>query len=500
MRKFETVIGLEIHIQLDTASRLFSAEPTHARASVERPNSLSGPYALGHPGTYPVLNGRAVRSAVRLGLALGCRINGISGFDRKHYFYPDLPRGYQITQHRTPVCGPGEYIPADDPHRGLVRIRSIHIEEDAGRLVHHADRTLVDYDRSGVPLLELVTEPDFGSPGNAADFLRDLRDIVRTLDIGDGRMEEGSIRCDANISIRPVNGRGGARVEIKNMNSFSHVEQGLTFEAERQANLVDADGRVQEETRRFDADLGGTVPMRSKESAPDYRFIPEPDLPPVRVTPAEIRTIEADMPERPDRRRQRLRDEHGLPSDWARMLAARPAAADRLDETRQIIAARGGGDAGRIAELTWRAAAVLVEDVLTDGRPMPTPSALADLADLVQDRRILSSSTGKLLEMIDPQQMAEASTLERLAESEGLLLTPAPESVEPVIQEVIREHPDEWRRYVSGKDGLLGYFVGRVLGALKSPTDPAIVSALIEGRREAERASDADGEQASGPA
>lgn len=503
MPDIETVIGLEIHIQLDTASRLFSSEPvgragddgadTSPREAGDkpvgpagdaaRPNAGSGPYAFGQPGTYPVLNDGAVAAALRLGLTLDCRINSESAFDRKHYFYPDLPRGYQITQHRRPICEGGVYEPADDPVRAAVRIRSLHLEEDAGRLIHAHDRTLVDYDRAGVPLLELVTEPDFRSASEAADFLRDLRDIVRTLGVSDGRLEDGSMRCDANISVRRPREALGARVEIKNLNSFRHVERALEFEERRQSQLVRQDASIREETRRYDADAGVTVPMRSKESAPDYRFIPEPDVPPVRIPQERIDAVSAALPERPDRRRRRLAAEHGLSRDWARLLASRPTVADRFDAACGLLALGVAPD--HASSLTRRIAALLVEEVMTAGRQVPSAAALVELARMVEERRIDSGSAGPLLDAAagtgrDPQD------LEALAEETGLLVSLEAGDLDPFIEDAVREHPDEWRRYVGGKDGLLGFFVGRVLGSLDEPADPATVSERIAARRHAE--------------
>lgn len=480
MSEFETVIGLEIHIQLDTASRLFSAEP--AGGIDGRPNSTSGPYSFGHPGTYPVLNGKAVDAAIRLGLAFDCRINPESGFDRKHYFYPDLPRGYQITQHLVPFCEEGVYAPADAPDRNRVRIRSIHLEEDAGRLIHYADRTLVDYDRAGIPLLELVTEPDIRSSGDAADFLRDLRDIVRTLGIGDGRMEDGSIRCDANVSVRTPGEPRGARVEIKNMNSFRHVEQAISFEADRHADLLDAGREVVGETRRFDSEANTTVPMRSKETAPDYRFIPEPDLPSIRVSSEQIADAAAALVERPDRRRRRLREDLGLSGDWARIIASDPGAAERLDVARRVLESAGKADEHRSRSLVRRVAAILVEEVLAADRTAPPSGVLVDIAELVEDRLISAGAVGELLDAVAASDEGDVD-VRRLAEVTGILLSHDEEVLDACILDVVREHPDEWRRYVGGKDGLLGFFVGRVLGALEEPADPRTVSDRVEARR-----------------
>ncbi len=335
--KWEPVIGLECHVQLMTDSKIFSGSSASFGGS---PNSLTDPPVLGLPGALPVLNKRAVEFAIRLGLATGCTIRRRSRFARKHYFYPDLPKGYQISQYDEPLCEHGQitFINNDGKPR-TVRLARIHMEEDAGKNIHAAGSpySLVDLNRAGVPLVEVVTEPDLRSSAEAAEYMRALREIVRYLGISDGNMEEGSLRCDAHVSIRPRGQEAlGTRAELKNINSFKFVERAIDYEIARQASILEAGMKVVQETRLWDPDRGSSHSMRSKEDAHDYRYFPDPDLPPLVITEDQIAEIRASLPELPEPRRARLVRDLGISEADARVLTegARP---------RRLVRDRGQG-------------------------------------------------------------------------------------------------------------------------------------------------------------
>jgi len=329
--QYEPVIGLEIHAQLQTRTKIFCGCSTSFGAP---PNSHVCPVCLGMPGALPVLNRAAVDYAIKAALALGCDIQPLSIFARKNYFYPDLPKGYQISQYERPLALGGALDITVGGHMRRVGLTRIHMEEDAGKSLHEGfpdsdRRTYIDYNRSGVPLIEIVTEPDMRSAAEAAEFFERLRDILVWLGVNDGNMEEGSLRCDANVSVRPAGqARLGTKAEVKNLNSFRYLEKALEYEIDRQVGLVDGGGRVVQETRLWDSGMGRTVSMRSKEEAHDYRYFPEPDLPPLVVNEARIAAVRGSMPELPEARRQRFVASYGLPVDNAGVLASSSGLAD----------------------------------------------------------------------------------------------------------------------------------------------------------------------------
>jgi aspartyl-tRNA(Asn)/glutamyl-tRNA(Gln) amidotransferase subunit B len=337
--KWEVVIGIECHVQLMTTTKIFSGS---SAAFGAQPNSLTDPTVLGLPGALPVMNRRAVEFAVRLGLAAGCTIRPISRFARKHYFYPDLPKGYQISQYDEPLCEGGaiEFVLDGKPHK--VALTRIHMEEDAGKSSHlgGAPISLVDLNRAGTPLCEVVSEPDIRSAEEAAEYMRALRQLVRWIGISDGNLEEGSLRCDCNVSLRPVGDpKFGTRTELKNINSFKFVQKAVEYEIARQAQILDGGGRIVQETRLWDAERGTSHSMRSKEDAHDYRYFPDPDLPPLRVPDATIAKIRAELPELPAARRARFMSEYGLAAADAKFLTDERPLADWFE-----AAARAHGD------------------------------------------------------------------------------------------------------------------------------------------------------------
>jgi aspartyl-tRNA(Asn)/glutamyl-tRNA(Gln) amidotransferase subunit B len=467
---WETVIGLEVHCQLATASKLFSPCPVRRLAE---PNTLVDAYTLGLPGTLPVVNAAAVRSAVALALATGCEVQRVSEFARKHYFYPDLPKGYQITQGTRPYAVGGSIeIPSDPPQR--VRLTRIHIEEDAGKNVHVAgeDVSLLDYNRAGAPLLEIVGEPDLRSSQQAADYLRELRSIVRALGISEANMEEGTLRCDANVSLRP---RGspelGTRCEIKNLNSFRFLAQAIEAEIRRQTDILDGGGRVQMATLSYDPERDRTRVMRTKEEAADYRYMPEPDLPPLRIDAATIEAIAAELPPLPAARRQRWHAQ-GVSADDARLLSDEPALARYFDAV--LEAGAGATDAANwvTGDLLGKlnAEGHAIDDVRVD------PGTLAEILALVGDGTV-SRAAGKrvLLHVYD-----RGGTAAEAVETLGLRQLSDPGALEAVVREILDASPNQLAQYRAGKTNLRGYFVGQVMKKTGGKANPKVVVELLD--------------------
>lgn len=497
---YEPVIGLEVHVQLQTDSKIFSRDATAFGAD---PNTQVDPVSLGHPGTLPVLNEKVVEYALRLGLATHCSIADRSVFARKHYFYPDLPKGYQISQYDTPICydgyveiSPGEDEEAettDDQASRRIGLTRIHMEEDAGKSIHDADEptTRLDFNRCGVPLLELVTEPDLRSPREAYLFLQRLRQLVRYLDISDGNMEEGSLRCDANVSVRPRGREAfGTRTELKNMNSMRHVEKALDYEIARQIAAEERGDSITQQTLLWDPDAGTTRPMRSKEEAHDYRYMPDPDLVEVTVDDEMIDRVREALPELPRTRRQRFVEEIGLPPYDARVLTEERAVADYFEETLQRLYKRTkGGDTDAQAKtvsnfVMTEVMRVLNErDLSVDELPVE-PERLAQLAYLRLQDKVSSNGAQEVFEamMEEPDKSAG-----RIADERDLIQVSDPSAIEPVINEVLDDHPDQVHTYLDGKEGLLGFFIGQVMQRFDGSPDPELVRSLLREQLDARR-------------
>jgi aspartyl-tRNA(Asn)/glutamyl-tRNA(Gln) amidotransferase subunit B len=469
--KYEIVIGLEVHAQLATRSKIFSWS---SAAFGAEPNSSTDPVCLGLPGTLPVLNRAAVDSAVRLGLAVGSRIRARCRFARKHYFYPDLPKGFQISQFDEPICEGGAIRFRLHGEPRAVKLVRIHLEEDAGKNVHApAGVSFVDYNRAGVPLCEIVSEPDVRSAEEAAEYLRALRTLVRYLGIGDGNMEEGSLRCDANVSLRLRGATAlGTRTEIKNMNSFKNVRDAIEHEVKRQAALLDRGERIIQETRLWDADRAVTQAMRSKEHAHDYRYFPEPDLPPVALSEAELAALRSSLPELPEDRFARYTGPVGLSPQDAGVLVAEGEIAAYFD---RVVAA--GAPPKRAANWVINDVLARVDDPRRLGAadlPVPPP-ALAELVKLIEDGTL----SGKLGKEVFARMWAERRTAADLVKAEGLAQVSDGGALEEACKRVVDAHPDEAARYRAGNTKLLGFFVGAAMKETGGKGNPKTLNEIV---------------------
>ena len=478
--RWEAVIGLEVHVQLATATKMFCRD---AAVFGAEPNRHVCPVCLGLPGALPVPNGRAVELGARASLALGCTVHETSIFARKNYFYPDLPKGYQITQFERPLATGGVLAvpgPDGEEERG-VRIRRVHLEEDAGKSLHDRipERTAVDLNRAGVPLIEIVTEPDLRSPAEARAWLGRLKQLLEYVEVSDCDMEKGSLRVDANVSLRVAGTVGlGTKTEVKNMNSFANVERALAFEVERQAALLEAGGVVVHETLLWDADRGEARPMRGKEESHDYRYFPEPDLPPLRLAPERVARLAAERPELPAARAARLRAQYGLPAYDADVLTSTRAIADVYE----AVAAEAG-DAK--AASNWTMTEVLGWAKQQPGgvSALPVPAAwVGELVRLVAEGTVSGSAGKRVFQLMLEERERPGPIVER----EGLAQVRDSEQVEGWVREVLAAHPDEVGRYRAGEEKLMGFLMGQVMKRSAGRVDPRQASALLAARLRAE--------------
>lgn len=479
LEQFEPVIGLEVHAQLQTESKLFSGAPN--RYDPDQPNGAISPYCIGLPGQLPVLNARAVELAITAGLALGCEIRERSVWARKQYFYPDLPKGYQISQYDEPICEHGELeVELEDDDPIVVRIMRIHMEEDAGKSIHvrGAPYSLVDCSRAGVPLVEIVTEPDLRSARQASSYLRQLRAILRTLGVCDGNLEKGNFRCDANVSIRPKGEtKLGQRVELKNINSFRFVEQAIELEILRHAKLLSEGGRVVQETRLFDPDKNETRSMRSKEEAADYRYFPDPDLPPLVVPAEQIASLKASLPELPAARRARWMNDWKVPEESARTFAEEVALADYFDAA--------VGDQAQLAPAISNLIKVEVMRELKDDPEVIQnaklrPEDLRTLVERKESGKLSSSQVKKLLAKL----WKDGGDLEKLLAAEGDKVDD-PAVLGPMVDELLAANPKEADKLREGQAKVASFFVGQIMKKTRGKADPAAVQRILAERAKA---------------
>jgi aspartyl-tRNA(Asn)/glutamyl-tRNA(Gln) amidotransferase subunit B len=473
--KYEPVIGLEIHAQLQTRTKIFCGCSTAFGAP---PNSHVCPVCLGMPGALPVLNRAAVDYAIKAALALGCDIQPLSIFARKNYFYPDLPKGYQISQYERPLALGGGLDISVDGRNKRVALTRIHMEEDAGKSLHEGfpdsdRRTYIDYNRSGVPLIEIVTDPDMRSAAEAAEFFECLRDILVWLGVNDGNMEEGSLRCDANVSVRPTGQEQfGTKAEVKNLNSFRYLRNALEYEIDRQIDLLDSGGRVVQETRLWDSAAGRTLSMRSKEEAHDYRYFPEPDLPPLVVEAARIAAVKQTMPELPETRRQRFLSGYGLPPYDAGVLTSSAGLADYFE---RVAAASGNAKAASNWVMGELLRSMKERNVEIAQVPLQ-PESLAGLIALV-DTGTISNAIAKdvFARMYDSGRSAdEIVAAEGLAQNsdEGALLA--------IVRAVIANNADAAAQYRAGQQKTFGFLVGQVMKGSGGKANPKLANDLLK--------------------
>ena len=476
---FEPVIGLEIHTQLQTESKLFCGCSTKFGAS---PNVNTCPVCLGLPGALPVLNRRAVDLAVKAALALGCTVHSTSIFARKNYFYPDLPKGYQISQYDRPLATDGalEFETGGEARRiGIIRV---HLEEDAGKSLHEglpdSDRmTALDFNRSGVPLIEIVSQPEVRSGAEAGEYFSRMRAILVATGVTDGNMEQGSLRCDANVSVRRPGEPFGVKTEIKNLNSFRHVHRALEHEIERQIALLESGGTVEHETRLWDAAAGRTFSMRSKEEAHDYRYFPEPDLPPLRIETAVIQDLKQTLPELPDARRRRFVTQYALPDYDAALLTQSHQLAAYFEAT----AAAAGNPKSASNWIMGEVTRKMNEDGTGIEQVPLTPNALAGLIRLV-DSGTISGPSGK---QVFEKMYSSGRSAREIVDADGLAQIDDEGAVHAAVSKVLAAHRDAVKQYRAGKKQTYGFLVGQVIKSMGGKANPALVNTLV--RRELDK-------------
>jgi aspartyl-tRNA(Asn)/glutamyl-tRNA(Gln) amidotransferase subunit B len=481
--EYEAIIGLETHCQLNTRSKIFCSCPTNFDSP---PNTNVCPICLGYPGVLPVLNQEVLASAVKLGLAIDGKITPHSKFDRKQYFYPDLPKNYQISQYDLPIVEQGQLEieivdkKTKEVSRKIIGITRLHMEEDAGKLVHAGSErlsgsthSLVDFNRTGVPLLEIVSEPDLRTGAEAAEYAQELRRLVRYLGISDGNMQEGSLRCDVNISVRKKGTKKfGTKVEIKNMNSFSAIQKAIEYEIDRQIEAIENGELIVQETRLWEEATQRTISMRKKEGSSDYRYFPEPDLPPLEVSPEQLKAWAEELPELPAHKRRRYEEEFGLSPYDARVLTDDRTVAEYFETA--VIA---GANAKLVAN--W-----ISQDIaayLNNNKLMITEIALqaSDLAELV---KLIETGTisGKIAKEILPELLTEGGSPKALVEKKGLIQISDSSAIEKLIEEIIASHPSELEKFRSGKTNLKGFFVGQVMKKSGGKADPKLTSQILD--------------------
>src|SRR5512143_2136684 len=470
--KYEAVIGLEVHAQLQTNSKIFGGCET---IFGEEANTRTCPVCIGMPGVLPVLNRKAVEYIIKTGLATHCTIASFSRFARKNYFYPDLPKGYQISQYELPLCEKGTVEIVVDGKVKKVGLTRSHLEEDAGKNLHQTGggASLVDLNRAGTPLMEIVSEPDIRTADEAAEYLKKLRSILRYIEVSDADMEKGNFRCDINISLRPAGAKEyRTRAEVKNVNSFKFVQKALEYEMKRQAQVLDEGGKVVQETRLFDSTKGVTFSMRSKEEAHDYRYFPEPDLVPVAITAEQVEAIRAAIPELPDAKRERFVKEYGLPDYDADMLTQSRALAAYYEE-----AARLAGQPKVVSNWMMGELMRLLNAENREIEDCPVrPDRLAGMVKLIEAGTIST----KIAKTVFEEMYESGKDAETVVKEQGLTQVSDTGAIEQIIVAVIRDNPGQHADYKAGKEKLFGFFVGQVMKASKGKANPELVNELLK--------------------
>ena len=470
--QWETVIGLEIHVQLQTKSKIFSGASTAYGAE---PNTQACDVSIALPGVLPVMNIEAARLAVKFGLAIGAEINQRSIFARKNYFYPDLPKGYQISQFELPIVGKGQVVIETEQGEKTIGVTRAHLEEDAGKSLHENfdDVTGIDLNRAGTPLLEIVSEPDMRSAKEAVAYLRKIHSLVRYLDISDGNMQEGSFRCDANVSVRPKGQQEfGTRTELKNINSFRFVEKAIIYEVERQIDLLEDGGEVTQETRLYDADKDETRSMRSKEEAHDYRYFPDPDLPPLVLDNTLVEDIQQSMPELPDQRAGRFVEQMGLNQADANQLTADRLLADLFESTCEQT------NASAKVTCNWvlgELSAALNQEELNASESKVSAESLAGLLNRIEDNTI----SGKIAKEVFSAMWKGEGSADQIIDSKGLKQITDSGAIENIVDEVLAASADQVQQYRDGNQKVLGFFVGQIMKKTAGKANPQQVNQIL---------------------
>lgn len=467
---FETIIGLEVHVELKTNSKIFSPSPAHFGAD---PNTNTNVIDWGYPGVLPVLNKAALEYGMRAALALNCNISKHTHFDRKNYFYPDNPKAYQISQFDEPIGYDGWIEIEVEGKKKVIRIERVHLEEDAGKNIHGTDGySYVDLNRQGVPLIEIVSEADMRSPEEAYAYLDALRSIIQFTGVSDVKMEEGSMRCDANISLRPYGQEAfGVKTELKNLNSLSYVKKGLMFEEKRQAKVLLSGGVIQQETRRYDEATGETILMRVKEGSSDYRYFPEADIPRFEIADSWIEEVKASMPELPQYRRQRYVQEYGLPEYDAMVLTLSKEMSDFFEAT---IA---NGAPAKLASnwLMGEVSAYLNSERMELLETKLTPENLSDMILLIEDGTISS----KIAKKVFKELIENGGQAKEVVEAKGLVQLSDPAQLLPIINEILEQNAQSIEDFKNGKDRAVGFLVGQIMKTTKGKANPGVVNQLL---------------------
>lgn len=468
-RGYEPVIGLEIHAQLKTDTKIFSADPTTFHAG---DNENTSPISTGMPGTLPAVNKKAVEYSVRAGLALGCKIRNKSVFARKNYFYPDLSKGYQISQYDQPICENGNVKFKLNGETKSIRIERAHMEEDAGKSNHYGEYTLINYNRAGIPLLEIVSGPDLRSPAEAAEYARTVRQILRYLEVCDGNLEEGSLRCDCNVSVRKVGAeKFGTKVEIKNVNSFRFVEKAIEYEIERQIDAVERGEKIIQETRLWDPDKNRTFSMRTKEDAQDYRYFPDPDLLPIMVSQEMVEQYQKELPELPLARAERFIHEQGLTDYDASVMTSEKEIADYFELTAKTC---GNFKASANWIMTELIRELNENHIHIAQSPIP-PSQLGELIKMIDNNTI----SGKIAKTVFLEMWKTKKEPALIVKEKGLVQITDSTAIEKIIDDVLTANANQVNDYKAGKEKLFGFFVGAAMKATRGQANPDLVNKLL---------------------